>query len=95
LHVIACSYVILAGRDIGGVGHVQPDLRSLGTFGDERELEEQVLRVQGDGPGDQVVPVSDLADVEIEWVRNLRRRGGGVQAPAATSLIPGGGSAVT
>lgn len=77
LHVIPCSDVILADRDIGRVGHVQPDFRFLGRLGDERELEEQVLRRQGDAPGDQVIPVSDLANVEIERVRNpgLRRRG--------------------
>jgi hypothetical protein len=79
LHLIPCSDAILAGRDIGAVGHVQPGFRSLGTFGGERELEAQVLRRQGGAPGDQVIPVSDLPDVEIKWVRNpgLRRRGWG------------------
>ena len=79
LHVIACCYAIPADRDIGAVTHVQPDLSSLGRFGGERELEEQVIRRQGDAPGDQVVPVGDLADFEIEWVRNpgLWRRGSG------------------
>jgi hypothetical protein len=41
-------------------------LGSFGGLGGERGLEEQVLRRHGDAPGDQVVPVSDLADVEIE-----------------------------
>jgi hypothetical protein len=57
--------------------------RFPGTFRGERELEEQVLRRQGDAPGDQVIPVSDLADVEIERVRNpaarLRGRGAGAR----------------
>src|SRR5689334_3090439 len=64
LHVVPCSHVVPADREVGAVTRVQPDVRALGRFGDERELEEQVCRGQGDTPGDQVTSAGDLADVE-------------------------------
>jgi hypothetical protein len=44
-------------------------MRFLGQFGDERPVDDQHRACQGDAPDDQVIPVSYLADVEIEWVR--------------------------
>jgi hypothetical protein len=43
-------------------------MRFLGKFGGECPVDEQVRACQGDAPDDQVIPVSYLADVEIERV---------------------------
>jgi dienelactone hydrolase len=57
-----------ARRDVGVIAHVRPEMRFLGKFGDERPVDDQHRACQGDAPDDQVIPVSYLADVEIEWV---------------------------
>ena len=94
-----CPHVIPVGwRDIGVVEHVQPDFPVcfVGKLGEERILEEQVLRRQGDAPGDQVIPQGNLADVETERVGNpaARFRGCGPDTRLADPLRQADGGIV-
>jgi hypothetical protein len=69
VHLRVRASLIPAGRrDVGAIVHVRPEFQApfREDFGDEREVEEQVVIRQGDAPDDQVIPVSNLADVEIE-----------------------------
>jgi hypothetical protein len=57
-----------AGRDVGVVAYLRPEVSFLGRLGDQHPVDEQVV-AHSDAPDDQVMPVSKLADVEIERVR--------------------------
>ena len=56
-----------AGRDVGVVAYLRPEVSFLSRLGDEHPVDDQVT-AHGDVPDDQVMPVSKLADVEIHRV---------------------------